>query len=372
MIVNISYHHTGGKIAAANPCQGHNGVTNHKESREVGASRHLCSLTAIEQAGLSGRTFGSSPRVTLTSVGQQLKFISFFAASSFLFAACAQESATDENCERARKMYQEMRDQVDNPDLDGDGMVSVSEQAVFDGTKQTRRDNLTDFVNDWYAVGGCSLDSGADESIAQETTTPAEETRPQSERNCLAPAPSAKLSGCFLVGADLSGADLSGADLSGADLTNANLSGANLTGAELGNAKLNGADLSGADLTNANLSSFSVHEVVNLSGANLTSAYFRDLTFIASNLSRANLTRANLTLAQFFESDLTNANLSGANLSSTQFDYSDLTGADFTGAYLGSANFTGANLTGADLTGADLIGAKFSDAKLDGVIGYKP
>ena len=75
-----------------------------------------------------------------------------------VLSACGDESETDKSCARARQMYQDMKDSAENPDSDGDGSISVAEQAMFDGTKEILRDNLDDFVAGWYEMDGCDLD----------------------------------------------------------------------------------------------------------------------------------------------------------------------------------------------------------------------
>jgi len=75
-----------------------------------------------------------------------------------VISACGGESETDEACEKARQMYQEMKERAKNPDLDGDGTVSVSEQVTFEALKENRSNDLYDFREGWYDVGGCDLD----------------------------------------------------------------------------------------------------------------------------------------------------------------------------------------------------------------------
>lgn len=53
-------------------------------------------------------------------------------------------------------MYQELRENAENPDTDGDGSVSVTEQLMFDALSGTTKQTLDDFVVEWYAMAALS------------------------------------------------------------------------------------------------------------------------------------------------------------------------------------------------------------------------
>jgi hypothetical protein len=75
-----------------------------------------------------------------------------------LAVSCGGSSEADQLCEDARALYQKLKEPTENPDRNGDGTVSVTEQVLFDGTLESNQEFLDDFVAEWYELGGCDLD----------------------------------------------------------------------------------------------------------------------------------------------------------------------------------------------------------------------
>jgi hypothetical protein len=75
-----------------------------------------------------------------------------------LAVSCGGSSEADQACEDGRALYQKLKEPTENPDRNGDGTVSETEQVVFDGTLESNQQLLDDFVAEWYELGGCDLD----------------------------------------------------------------------------------------------------------------------------------------------------------------------------------------------------------------------
>jgi hypothetical protein len=86
-----------------------------------------------------------------------MRFV-FVVFAATLVVSCGNDSEADQACEDVRALYQEMREQLKNPDIDDDGTVSVAEQSLFDATLNRNQEEIDDFVAGWYELGGCDLD----------------------------------------------------------------------------------------------------------------------------------------------------------------------------------------------------------------------
>lgn len=77
-------------------------------------------------------------------------------APEYKCCTCGGASEADQTCQEARALYQELRENAENPDTDGDGSVSVTEQLMFDALSGTTKQTLDDFVVEWYAMAALS------------------------------------------------------------------------------------------------------------------------------------------------------------------------------------------------------------------------
>jgi len=75
-----------------------------------------------------------------------------------LLVSCGGDSEAEQTCKEARALYQALRERAENPDTNGDGKVSVIEQAMYDGLSASAKQTVNDFVAEWYAMDGCALD----------------------------------------------------------------------------------------------------------------------------------------------------------------------------------------------------------------------